>query len=95
MKFYSEQTKKLYDSKEELDKAESALATKKEAEFAKKAERTAAAKEVEDALKKARDAQKEADKKLANFCKKYGSFHTTVNEVVPSIFDVLFDNIWF
>ena len=49
MKFYSEQTKKLYDTKDELTKAEAELATKKEAEMAKKAERTAAAKEVEDA----------------------------------------------
>lgn len=95
MKFYSEQTKKLYDTKDELTKAEAELATKKEAEMAKKAERTAAAKEVEDALKKARDAQKEADKKLADFCKKYGSFHTTVNEVIPSAFDTLFDWLWF
>lgn len=87
MKFYSEQTKKLYDTKDELTKAE--------AEMAKKAERTAAAKEVEDALKKARDAQKEADKKLADFCKKYGFFHTTVNEVIPSAFDTLFDWLWF
>ena len=66
MKFYSEQTKKLYDTKDELTKAEAELATKKE-----------------------------ADKKLADFCKKYGSFHTTVNEVIPSAFDTLLDWLWF
>lgn len=95
MKYFSEKTKKLYATEDELNKAEAELASKKEAELAKKAERTNAAKEVEDALNKARDAQKEADKKLADFCKKYGSFHTTINEAVPSVFDTLFDAFWF
>lgn len=52
MKYYSEQTKKLYDSPEELTKAEKDFEEKKTAELKKKEAREARAKEVADAYNK-------------------------------------------
>lgn len=52
MKYYSEQTKKLYDSKAELEKAEKDFEEKKAAELKKKEAREARAKEVADAYNK-------------------------------------------
>lgn len=79
MKFYSEITRKLYDSEEELKKVENEIKVKeiaaKEAEIKKKAERTKRAKEVEEALKVANDAQSKAIKLLKDFTHDYGYFH--------------------
>jgi hypothetical protein len=52
MKYYSEQTKKLYDSPEELAKAEKDFEEKKTAELKKKEAREVRAKEVADAYNK-------------------------------------------
>lgn len=52
MKYYSEQTKKLYDNKEDLEKAEIDFEEKKAAELKKKEAREARAKEVADAYNK-------------------------------------------
>ena len=52
MKYYSEQTKKLYDSPEELAKAEKDFEEKKTVELKKKEAREARAKEVADAYNK-------------------------------------------
>ena len=52
MKYYSEQTKKLYDAPEELAKAEKDFEEKKTAELKKKEAREARAKEVADAYNK-------------------------------------------
>jgi uncharacterized membrane protein len=52
MKYYSEQTKKLYDSPEELAKAEKDFEEKKAAELKKKEARETRAKEVADAYNK-------------------------------------------
>lgn len=90
MKYYSEALDKLFDSEEDLTKAE---AEKKAEEVKKnevvskqKAEKRAEAQVVEDALTKAHDAYKEADRlqhdaneKLSNWCKKYGYFHISSN----------------
>ena len=73
MKFYSEITKKLYDSKDELVKAE-VDATKAKSERAEKA------KEVTEAIKVANEATKKANKMLADFVKEYGSFKTTLTD---------------
>ena len=81
MKFYSEVTKKLYDSEKELTDAEAKIkeaeAKKAEAEKVKKAARTTKAKEVEAALKAANEAQKKAIKLLKDFTNEYGYFHTS------------------
>lgn len=90
MKYFSEITKDLYDSKEELIKAEME-ATKS------KADRAERAKEVTEAIKEANEATKKANKLLADFVKDYGSFKTTIKDKDTSvnsgfwdIFDKLF-----
>lgn len=83
MKFYSEITKNLYDTKEDLVKAEVA-ATKAKSDRAEKA------KEVTELLKVASDATKKANKALSDFIKEYGSFKTTLKDE-----DVVTDlNFW-
>ena len=90
MKFYSEITKKLYDSKEELVKAEVEV-TKQNADRAERA------KEVNEALKAANAAQKKANDLLSKFVKDYGSFKTTIKDEdinIPSFWDI-FDKFIF
>lgn len=88
MKYYSETLNRLFDSEEELNKAELKVkveeqkkkelaAQKEKAEAAKKAERTKRAKEVEDAIKAAREAQNKVSQLLTDFTKDYGYFHTS------------------
>lgn len=73
MKYYSEITKKLYDTKEELTQAEVEVVKAK-------ADRADRAKEVEEALKVANDATKKANELLSAFVKDYGSFKTTIKD---------------
>lgn len=97
MKYYSELINKIYDTKEECEKAEEALTAKKKAEeerqLALKNERETRSKAVVDAFKKAREAETEAQKLLKEFVKDYGSFHMSYNgkSTMPSMFDVLND----
>ena len=81
MKFYSEVTKKLYDSEKALMEAETEVKRVEERklaeEKAKKAKRAERAKEVEDALKTANEAQAQAIALLKSFMKDYGYFHTS------------------
>ena len=71
MKFYSDITKKLYESEEELNTAEKAVAEEKakkeEATLAKKAD----AKKVEDAFKVCNDAKREYNTKIVAARKMY------------------------
>lgn len=85
MKFYSEITKKLYDTSKELKEAEAEFREKEEEKERMKSQRAERAKEVEDAYKKANDL-------LEAFIKDYGSFHKTYTEDSPfkSIFDLFF-----
>lgn len=88
MKYYSELTKKVYDTEEELKKVEKeyhkeqeekekALATKKEEAKAV----TQAYKEMESIRQKYQEAYREANKKFVElrnaFVNKYGSWHMT------------------
>ena len=82
MKFYSELTKKLYDSQKELQKAEIEM-TKSKADRAEKA------KEVTELLKAANEANKKAHQALSDFCAEYGSFKTTLTDK-----DVTRDSFW-
>lgn len=82
MKYYSEVTKQLYDSKEDLVKAEVAVTKSK-------ADRAERAKEVNEALKAANAAQKKANDLLAKFVKDYGSFKTTLKDE-----DIQVDSFW-
>lgn len=90
MKYYSEITKKLYNTEKDLTFAEAeakALEAKKieeqkkkeAAEQAKKAERATRAKEVEKALKELNEAQANALKLLKQFTKDYGYFHMSLS----------------
>lgn len=92
MKFYSEKTKKFYDTYEECVKVEDELLKKEQAEAKRKAEleknRASAAKEVEAAFKKAADAVKERDKLLEDFVRKYGAFHMSLDKTDTNLFDV-------
>lgn len=82
--YYSDVTKKTYDSIEAANKAELEYAEAHKKEDEAKKLRAEAAKKVEDARKASEDAMKawnkaNADyrKALADFCKKYGAYHTT------------------
>lgn len=91
MKYYSELTKKLYDTKQELTKAEVEI-TKAKSDRAEKA------KEVTELLKKANEATKVANKALADFVKEYGSFKTTIKgedvDVKSTFWDIFDKFIW-
>ena len=88
MKYYSEITKKVYDTEDELKKAELAVENKKSA-------REKEAKEVEKLCKEAAAASDKAKKALADFNKKYGTFHTSVNATDGnSLFDLFFNDLF-
>lgn len=84
MKFYSEITKKLYDTKDELIDAE-VKATKA------KSDREVKAKEVTELLKAANEATKKANKALSEFVKEYGSFKTTIKDTDTHLGDTFWD----
>ena len=91
MKFYSELTKKLYDTQEDLQKAEIEVTKSK-------ADRAERAKEVEKALREANEASKKANKLLQEFVRDYGSFKTTIkdsNADANSLFWDVFDKFLF
>lgn len=78
--YQSDVTGKTYQTKEALVAAEKEVSEAKKAEEIKKQERAAAAKEVEALMKEASEAHTKAQKALADFCAKYGSFKTTLKE---------------
>lgn len=84
MKYYSDKTKKLYDTEKDLHDAEKALVKREAEEKAKREERSARAKEVEDAYNKYVEL-------LNAFLKDYGHFHTTINNA-NSLFDFMFNH---
>lgn len=88
MKYYSDVTRKLYETAEELTKAETAVVKaeqerkaaleKKQAEQAKlKEQRAARAQEVTEAIRVRDEAQKKVNELVNNFVKDYGSYHYT------------------
>mgnify|MGYP003339020799 CR=1 FL=1 len=80
MQYYSDKTKRLYTSVEELKTAEKEFdAKQKGIELAKK-ERSEVAKRVKYARQLADQAQRTYEELLRDFIKKYGSYHTTVTE---------------
>lgn len=85
MKYYSELTQKVYNSVDELTKAEAEVTKKKD-------QRAEDAKEVTAAINAAAKAQQEANDKLNKFINKYGSFKTTIKETGKTpLSDWLFD----
>ena len=83
--YQSDITGKTYESEAELMKAEAEISKAKQEEELKKKERAAAAKEVQSKLDNAKKAQKEAQESLVAFCKKYGTFKTSLDR--KDIFD--------
>ena len=93
MKYYSEKTKKLYETEEVLRDEEAKYDLAHEKELALKAQRAERAKEIEEAYEKAANAKREADELVNKFIKDYGSYHYTRKDAVPvhSFFDILFN----
>ena len=92
MRYYSDVCHKLFDSQEELQKAEKALTQKNDEEAKKKAERKADADKVQAAYDKVIEDCKEYNKLVNEFVKKYGSYHKTIN--TPIKFSDVFDSFW-
>lgn len=100
MKYYSQITRKMYDTPEDCKKAEDeaqALELKKKLETEQKAaDRKAAADRVEKARKAMIEAQKAYKKELNDFMSKYKSYHFSSSKLedVPFMFDDLLDYIF-
>ena len=92
MRFYSDVCHKLFESQEELEKAEKALTQKNDEEAKKKAERKADADKVQAAYDKVIEDCKEYNKLVNEFVKKHGSYHKTIN--TPIKFSDIFDSFW-
>lgn len=92
MRFYSDVCHKLFESQEELEKAEKALVQKNDDEAKKKAERKADADKVQAAYDKVIEDCKEYNKLVNEFVKKYGSYHKTIN--TPIKLSDVFDSFW-
>ena len=92
MRFYSDVCNKLFESQEELEKAEKALVQKNDEEAKKKAERKADADKIQAAYDKVIEDCKEYNKLVNEFVKKYGSYHKTIN--TPIKFSDVFDSFW-
>ena len=88
--FYSDITHKYYETQEDCLAAEEAVKKAEEEKKAKESKRAERAKEVEQAFEEARAADKRAQNLLKEFCKDYGSFHTTLKEP----FDTIFQSFW-
>jgi hypothetical protein len=101
MKYYSENTRKFYDSEQECAQAEIEYSKKLAAEKAKKEElsntRKERAKEIEDAYKAILEAKQNYSKLLSAFVKDYGSFHMTLRTGDGNPFDSFYsiiDRFW-
>lgn len=86
MKYYSDVTKQLYDTTNELREAEAAVAKaeeerkaalikKQEADKKLKEQRAQRASEIEAAIKARNEAQRKVDDLISQFVKDYGAFH--------------------
>ena len=71
MKYYSEITKNMYNSVEDLQKAEKAMEDRTN-------ERKNAAEKVDKAYNNMVKARKEYETELSDFCEKYGTYHKSI-----------------
>jgi hypothetical protein len=102
MKYYSESTKKFYDSADDCAAAEKELAEKKALATREKEELAAKRKEdadkIKEILERRNNIEKEYRDAVNDFVKKYGSYHYTyTSNNLPSFrswIDDWFDN-WF
>lgn len=93
MKYYSDKTKKLYDSVELLTTAETDFDKENAAKIKAQEERKARATEIEAARKEVLAAQEKYNKLVNKFIKDYGSYHSTITREIDSMAD-LFDFIF-
>ena len=103
MKYYSEITKKNYDTPAECMEAERAVAKAQKEEREKKERKAAERKEQADKVKAAREVYLEARSKYAetleNFTSRWGSWHETytgedAKRMAPTLFDSIFDGLF-
>lgn len=80
MKYYSDKTKKLYETVEDLNKAEKAYDEAHAAELKKAEEKKHRAEEIQAALKAIVDAQHKYNELVNQFIKDYGSYHATYRD---------------
>lgn len=98
MKYYSDLTKKLYDSEQECAEAEATLLKKRQEEeeaTAKKAqERKARAEAIDASYERLAAAQKEYSQLVSEFVKDYGAYHKTYSNNNHFPFDSIFASIF-
>lgn len=80
MKYYSDKTKRLYDTVEDLNKAEKAYDEVHAAELKKAEEKKNAADAIKAARKAIIDAQSRYNELVNQFIKDYGSYHETYRD---------------
>lgn len=85
MKYYSEKLKKLFNSTEELEKAEKDLNEKEVLELKKREERATRAKEIDDAWTHYAELVKK-------FIEDYGYYHKTYKD--KDYIDSLINSMW-
>ena len=76
VKFYSDVTKKFYDSEQAASEEEAAL---KKTQDEKMAKNKALAEEVEQKRQALNKAREEYNNVLNEFCKQYGAYHYTIS----------------
>ena len=90
MKYYSDKTKKIYDTVEQLQAAEKKYDDAHAAEIKKAEERKRRADEIAAARKDLQNAQKKYNELVNKFIKDYGSYHATYNGEDVSAMDVFY-----
>ena len=94
MKYYSEKLKKVYDTVEQLQAAETEYDKAHAAEIAKQKERKARAEEITAARKDLQNRQKKYNELVNQFIKDYGSYHATYTDEdsgeVANVMDVFY-----
>ena len=83
MKYYSEVTKKLYDTEKDLANAEAAVIKAQADEEERNKVRTTRAKEVEDAYRSVLEARQHYAELKNKFIEDYGSFHMSIKDKTP------------
>lgn len=92
--YYSDVTKKYYESEDALNAAEAEVIKAQKAAEEKSKARKARAKEVDDAYNAAVEARNKYVNVLNQFLKDYGSYHSTISSVKENKSTIdLFDDI--
>lgn len=92
--YYSEKTKRYYNTEESCLKAENEYDEKMGIKKAESEARKKRATEVEEARQAASDARKKYRDVLEKFCKDYGTYHCSIGSDISSVIDDFFDLIF-